>query len=570
MKLHWVSLLALCVSAIAQNVEVGTPETDLSNEGVEVLFEADSDSSTSSSGGTVTAGSPNVPQFKQRVPPEMDIHAESTTVGDTEQVPPETSLQEELPVDSKDESLAGPEFAAVGDAENASPPEDEQELPVDGKDEPSGTPESSSNTLDQTGDGLSEQEREELEELDRLIALQQRRVELLNKAKKDQDGLDREVAAPSPSISPIPPASPGDATIEDKEEALLWEDEEDFLPMLISRRTAVTASAGIALKLPRRSQGEGLKGKHRRKRNVVNVGITATDTFQLVFTDLDGDVPGRVLHTTDPLHTKPITNIHCSAGAGGKTTTHWVMTGSEDGTCLVYSLNAWIEPEEIGTELAEDAGTEPTEPKFRYAARLRVTHEHTFPAYTSTSLSPGWYHPYLPDNGFPDPEHLAIAEKQQQGEPQENVEAATPIWARTPGAVRPVTAVQIYQRQKYVLFNAAYSDGTIRTFLKNGTLRSDFYTGNSTIVDLKVSAHQQMMYVTDSGLGVFRMSRIKSPIDHYCDFSVRCIFVFCPSASFGVMILSGVQISFDCPSTPLYRTLRSKLSPSLMMSHTST
>ena len=116
-----------------------------------------------------------------------------------------------------------------------------------------------------------------------------------------------------------------------------------------------------------------------------------------------------------------------------------------------------------------------------------------------------------------------------------------------------------YQQKRFLFLGVAYSDGFLRIFSRNGTLRNEIHTRNETILAITMSnwgnmpqargggggdssnaglngannGNQMLLYSTPVGLGLLKMSRIHQHVEQYCAFD----------PSMGVSVGGGRDIS---------------------------
>ena len=113
---------------------------------------------------------------------------------------------------------------------------------------------------------------------------------------------------------------------------------------------------------------------------------------------------------------------------------------------------------------------------------------------------------------------------------------STPTYAR-------IVDFRAYQQRKFLFIGVAYDDGFIRIYARNGTLRNEIHTRNSTILLIAMSnwgtsiatpangggaresnhglngaqnGNQLLAYTTPEGIGLIKMARIHSEIDQFC------------------------------------------------------
>lgn len=264
---------------------------------------------------------------------------------------------------------------------------------------------------------------------------------------------------------------------------------DDLLPPVASvvHPDSVTAGMLVTVRIPR------VPGHVRRRRQShATLMVTASPSHELLFSD----VYGNALHTLQSEHTKNIT-VFSTAASGSETL---LATGSLDGSVNVYKLSSILdsppgEPEESKNGGKDDEEEEekkekekPKQPEPEPAHSLKVKLTASLGTYATQWV--GFNAEADGDDEFPEDKGVAV--------------------------LPAVTHVTIYTNRRHVLYVVGYSNGKIRTFSNNGTIKTELDVTTAPAA-MELATSQQIAMATDSTMGLFRFGRGVARLDQRCD-----------------------------------------------------
>ena len=313
-------------------------------------------------------------------------------------------------------------------------------------------------------------------------------------------------------------------------------DEDSVLPSLFHSGTQFhhlnfLDSTMVDLRLPRRS-GRDKKSKKLTRRTPSIPGILLIATRRdgddsdpsLVFVSTTGKVQST--HALRPdmreagLEDTSIVPTHVRTTFGRTVQQHYAFVALSDGSALVYRIGAWFEsgkrdsssPIAIRVRLALDAVVHSP------PALPDPIHDPVLPEEIASEIEEIIEGGLKPDRSTDDGEESATANKatEKSQSTQQKVNEVLESFRKRAQAPAYITSVTSYSKKKHHLWVAGYNNGIVRVFSKNGTVRNEVHTGNSTVTDISMSDGDHVAFATEAGFGLVRIHRARRMGLYFC------------------------------------------------------